>query len=231
MLEDLFIALTRAVQGSTGAAVAAAAGWGVMSIVLSPCHLASIPLVVGYLNAGRPAKPREALPLALLFAFGILVTIAAVGAATAAAGRLMGDLGRWGDRGVAVIFFVIGIHLTGLWSLPLPSGPDIRGGARGARGAFGLGLLVGLALGPCTFAFMAPVLGVVIASAGERPVFATMMVGAFATGHCLVIALAGISFQAVRGILDWHERSRGAAVLRIVCGLLVIGGGVYLLVR
>jgi len=231
VLEELFMSLTTAVYGSTGPAVAAAAGWGAMSIVLSPCHLASIPLVIGYLNAGRTAKPREAFPLALIFSLGILATIAAVGAATAAAGRMMGDLGPWGDRAVAVVFLAVGVHLTGLWTIPMPSGPQVGGGRRGPRGAFGLGLLVGLALGPCTFAFMAPVLGVVMSEAAERPMFASAMVAAFALGHCLVITLAGTSFQAVQGVLNWHERSRAGRVLRVICGLLVIAGGVYLLVR
>ena len=103
-MDDLFVTLTRAVDGAPAVAIAAAAAWGVLSIVLSPCHLASIPLVVGWLNGGEAVGARRAVPVALVFALGILVTIGIIGGLTAAAGRMLGDLGRWGDVIVAVVF-------------------------------------------------------------------------------------------------------------------------------
>ena len=51
--------------------------------------------------------------IATVFAVGILVTIAAIGAITAAAGRMMGDVGRWGNYFVAAIFFVVGLNCSG----------------------------------------------------------------------------------------------------------------------
>lgn len=55
----------------------AAAGWGVASLVLSPCHLASIPLIVGFIAERKDASQRQAFGYALLVAFGILISIAA----------------------------------------------------------------------------------------------------------------------------------------------------------
>ena len=45
-METLFVTLTRAVEGSALVALGASFAWGVLSILLSPCHLASIPLIV-----------------------------------------------------------------------------------------------------------------------------------------------------------------------------------------
>ena len=39
------------------------------------------------------------------------ITIAAIGAITAAAGRMMGDVGRYGNYFVAAIFFLVGLYL------------------------------------------------------------------------------------------------------------------------
>ena len=50
----LFTWLSDGLNGAPWLAVLAAAGWGVASLVLSPCHLASIPLVVGFI-AEEPA--------------------------------------------------------------------------------------------------------------------------------------------------------------------------------
>ena len=88
-------------------ALAASAVWGILSIILSPCHLASLPLIVGFISGQGRVSTARASGIATLFAVGILVTIAAIGAITAAAGRMMGDVGRWGNYFVAAIFFVV----------------------------------------------------------------------------------------------------------------------------
>lgn len=40
-MEQLFITLTHAVEGTPAIAIAATFVWGVLSILLSPCHLAA----------------------------------------------------------------------------------------------------------------------------------------------------------------------------------------------
>lgn len=93
-MQELFTQLSRAVEGAPVIALAASVVWGVLSIVLSPCHLASIPLIVGFISEQGRVTAKRAFVTALLFAVGILITIAAIGATTAAAGRMMGDVGR-----------------------------------------------------------------------------------------------------------------------------------------
>ncbi len=159
-MEQLFSSLSHAVEGAPTVALGAACVWGVLSVVLSPCHLSSIPLIVGFISGQGRVSTGRAFGIASLFAVGILITIAAIGAITAAAGRIMGDVGRWGNYLVAGIFFLVGLHLLGL--IPMPwSGPGQVGMKRkGLVAAFLLGLIFGIALGPCTFAYMAPILGV-----------------------------------------------------------------------
>src|SRR3990172_7169722 len=105
MLETVFTRLTDAMAGAPVVALAAAFAWGVLSILLSPCPLASIPLIVGFLQGGGAVTPRRAAGLSTLFALGILLSIAVIGLITAAAGRLLGDVGPWGIYVVAALFF------------------------------------------------------------------------------------------------------------------------------
>jgi len=225
----LFSVLTQAVEGSPGVALAAALLWGVLSILLSPCHLASIPLIVGFIDEQGRITTRRAFLISLLFALGILITIAAIGAVTAAAGRMMGDLGGWGNYAVAVVFLVVGLHLLDV--IPLPwSGPGqvgLRG--KGMLAAFILGLVFGIALGPCTFAYMAPMLGVTFREAASNPGYGVLLLAMYGVGHCSVIVLAGTCTELVQRYLNWNERSKGAVVLRKICGGLVILGGFYLI--
>ena len=88
-MESLFVALTQAVTGTPLIALSAALAWGALSVVLSPCHLASIPLIVGFIDGQGAMTTRRAFVISNLFAVGILVTIALIGVATAAAGRML----------------------------------------------------------------------------------------------------------------------------------------------
>lgn len=226
-MEAIFGGLTEAMHGAPWIAILAALGWGVASLVLSPCHLAGIPLVVGFIgDRGRTAR-WEALKLSLSFALGILGSIAAVGGVTAAAGRLLGDVGPWVNYAVAAVLLVVGLHLLGVVSLPAGGGPALPR-YRGKGAALLLGLVFGLALGPCTFAYLAPVLGVVWAAAGSRPGFAALLLLAFGVGHCGVVVLAGVSTGQVQRVLRWNESSRGAVRLKRGCGLLVLAGAGWL---
>lgn len=228
-MESLFIALTNAVSGTPFIALAAALAWGILSVVLSPCHLASIPLIVGFIDGQGPMTTRRAFLISNLFAVGILITIALIGVITAAAGRMLGDLGPWANWFVAGIFILVGLHLLDL--IPLPwSGPGGVGMARkGMLAAFLLGLIFGLALGPCTFAYMAPMLAVAFSQAAENMVYAASLLLAYGLGHCAVIVLAGTFTGIVQHYLDWNEKSQGAVILKKICGILVIAGGAWLI--
>jgi cytochrome c-type biogenesis protein len=228
-MEELFSALSHAVEGTPPVALAAAALWGVLSVVLSPCHLSSIPLIVGFISGQGRVTTGRALGIASLFAVGILITIAVIGAITAAAGRMMGDVGRWGNYFVAGIFFVVGLHLLGV--IPMPwSGPGQVGIKRkGLVAALLLGLIFGIALGPCTFAYVAPILGVVFKAAKTSAVYGGSLLLAYGVGHCAVIVVAGTSTELVQRFLNWNEQSKGVTVVKCVCGVLVILGGVWLI--
>jgi cytochrome c-type biogenesis protein len=229
MIESIFTTLSHAVEGTAWIALGASFAWGVLSIVLSPCHLASIPLIVGYIDDQGRVKPARAFAISMLFALGILLTIGAIGLATAAAGRMMGDLGSYANYFVAVVFFAIGLHLLEVIQLPLPSPATVGYRGKGLLAALVLGLVFGVALGPCTFAYMAPMLGVTFRIAGGNMLYGILLLLAYGAGHCSVIVAAGTFTGVVQNYLDWNGSSRGAVILKKVCGSLVLLGGLYLI--
>jgi len=228
-MEKLFTTLTHAVEGTPAIALAAAFVWGILSILLSPCHLSSIPLIVGFIDKQGRMSARRAFAISTLFAAGILITIAAVGAVTAAAGRMMGDVGPYGNYFVAAIFFLVGLYLLDV--IPAPwSGPGQIGMKhKGMPAAFILGLFFGVAVGPCTFAYMAPMLAVTFRVASTALLYGIALLIAYGIGHCSVIVAAGASAGLVQHYLNWNERSRGAVILKRLCGLLVLLAGLYLI--
>ncbi len=228
-MEQLFTQLSQAVEGAPLIALGASAVWGVLSILLSPCHLASIPLIVGFISGQGRVSTARAFWIATLFSVGILLTIAVIGVVTAAAGRMMGDVGGWGNYFVAAIFFLVGLHLLGV--IPMPwSGPgQVNMKRRGLLAAFILGLVFGIALGPCTFAYMAPMLAVTFKLAKSAPLYGASLLLAYGIGHCAVIVLAGTFTEMVQRYLNWNEQSKGLTIVKGACGVLVLLGGVWLI--
>ena len=140
-MERLFVFLNDAVYNSPFLAIAASYIWGILSLVLSPCHLSSIPLIVGFIDEQGRISTKRAFLISSFFSAGIMLSIGAIGFATAAAGRMMGDIGRYGNYFVAVIFFLVGLHLFDI--IPIPwSGPGNVGiKKKGLSASFALGAI------------------------------------------------------------------------------------------
>ncbi len=229
MVESIFNTLSQFLYQSYWLAVLSAFAWGILSILLSSCHLSSIPLIVGFLSSQGKITLRRTFNLSLVFALGILVSIAIIGGITLAMGRLMGDIGSVGNYLIAIIFFVVGLYLLDVIRLPWDGAKMSGTRFKGLAAALVLGLIFGIGLGPCTFAFMAPVLGVVISVSSTDMVLAVSLLAAFAIGHCSVIVLAGTLLEKVQQYLNWTENSKTTKYIKRVCGLLVILGGFYMI--
>jgi cytochrome c-type biogenesis protein len=229
MIEYLFTTLNSAVAGGPAIALSASFAWGVLSILLSPCHLSSIPLIVGFIDEQGRISTKRAFSIALSFSSGLMVSIAVIGFITALAGRMMGDVGKYGNYFVAGIFFLVGLHLLDLIHMPWSGPARIGMKRRGLLAAFILGFVFGIALGPCTFAYMAPVLSITFQLSASQMWYGVLLILSYAVGHCSVIVLAGTFTEVVQRYLNWNEQSKGPIIVKRVCGVLVILGGFYLL--
>jgi cytochrome c-type biogenesis protein len=130
---------------------------------------------------------------------------------------------------VAVIFFAIGLYLLDAIRLPMPDAAQPVLKRKGVLAAFVLGLVFGVALGPCTFAYMAPMLAVTFKMAASNLTYGILLLVSYGVGHCAVIVLAGTFTEVVQHYLDWNEASKGALILKKACGALVLAGGLYLI--
>ena len=200
--------------------------WGMVSVLFSPCHLASIPLMVGYVaGQGHEIQGREAAGYAGVFSLGLFLSIAVVGVICSLLGRMLGDISPLWGVPVGVLLVWLGLDLMGVAKCRLP-GKTLSGFTmRGYRGAFILGGSYGILSGACTFGFIAPILAIITVQ--QRVVEGIALILFFALGHCLPIVLAGSSVALSQRLVEAKGMRLATQWGRKLAGLLVIGIGLY----
>ncbi len=209
--------------------------WGIFTIILSPCHLAAIPLIIGFIGSRGAQTTKNAFQTSLIFASGILVSIIIIGFITISLGMIAGNLGIWGDLIAVAVLIFFGLNLMGViklnWGCDNQTIPDKGKNIKknNCWGTFLMGLLIGIGLGPCTFAFMVPVLAVAFQAAGDNLTLAITVMAFYALGYVGIIVLAGSFTGLVQRYLNWTEASSGARLVKTICGILVIIAALYTL--
>jgi cytochrome c-type biogenesis protein len=221
--------LTRILELGPILSLIAAFCWGLLSVLLSPCHLTSIPLIISYLAGAEDASKNKIAGIVATFSSGILLTVGLIGVITYSMGRLIGDLGLWGNYIVSAIFIFIGFYLIGLLKLPMRGFNLSSNFKRNYSGALLLGLVAGFALGSCTFAYLAPILGIVFRKSASSPGFAILLITSYAIGHTAVILFIGLLYRHIEEHLRWALDENRSALVRKLCGFFILGGGLYLL--
>ncbi|HDI59828.1 MAG TPA: cytochrome C biosynthesis protein [Desulfobacteraceae bacterium] len=230
MFDQLFLTVNQWMTGGLAVAAAGAFLWGMVSVLFSPCHLASIPLIVAYVGGqGTAVHPRRAAWYAGAFSIGLFITIAVVGIVCAYLGRMLGDVGAWWQVLVGAVLVWVALGMLGVQACSMSGSLLYRLNLRGIHGAFGLGLAYGILSGSCTFGFIAPILAIVTV---QQKIFAgSLMMILFALGHCLPIAVAGSSSAMVRRLIEsgaWQGAGlwfrRGAGVVIALLGIYFVAG-------
>jgi cytochrome c-type biogenesis protein len=229
MLESFFLTIN---QWMTGAPALAALGcflWGMVSVLFSPCHLASIPLIVAYVGGQEEIlQPRQAGAYSIAFTLGLFITIAAIGIVCALLGRMLGDVGNYWQIIVGLVLIWVALGMMGVESCAASCSLLYRLNLRGLWGAFALGLAYGVLSGSCTFGFIAPILAIITIQ--QKVAIGILFIVLFALGHCLPIVIAGGSTAFVRKLIEnqsWQGAGmwfrKGAGALIAVLGIYFIG--------
>lgn len=204
---------------------AGAYAWGVAGVLLSPCGISLVPLVVSYIeNTDTPTRGRAFL-VSCAFSLGIIFNLSLVALITSGLGLLLGGYEKILTLFTALIFILMGLHLTGIIHVKFF---NFNSGAKGTesqnlKGAVILGIVSGLAVGPCSIAYVSPVLSLAMSEASF------MLVFFYALGYCSVLIAAGTFAQLFTKFLQSERGDKILRVINILCGLALIAGGLYFL--
>jgi cytochrome c-type biogenesis protein len=220
MIASFFLTVNQWMTGGSSLALVGCFMWGMVSVIFSPCHLASIPLMVAYVG-GQEKQPRplQAIQYAIAFTIGLFISIAATGIVCALLGRMLGDVGNYWQIIVGMVLVWVSLDMFGVKGCSLNGGFLYRLKFKGILGALGLGAAYGTLSGSCTFGFIAPILAVITVQ--DQVAGGVVMILLFAVGHCIPIVIAGSSTALVRRILEnsawqvtgnWFRKGAGALI-------------------
>ena len=230
MLETLFLTVNQWIAGGTVLAAVGCFIWGMISVLLSPCHMASIPLIVGYVGGqDKMVNPRQAGLYSVLFTTGLFLTIAVIGIICALLGRMLGDVGNYWQILIGVILVWVALGMLGVEQCSMSGSLLYKLKVKGIFGAFVLGLAYGVLSGSCTFGFIAPILAIITVQ--EKVITGILYIILFATGHCLPIVIAGSSTAAVKKLLENSTWNGAGNWFRKLAGSTIALLGVYFIVN
>lgn len=185
----------------------------------SPCVLATIPLVVGFVGGYAEGDRWKAFRYSLAFILGLSLTFTAFGAAAGLLGTMFGTLGGWWYVAAGAVAVAMGLQMAGLYEIRLPIRREFKPKRGGLVGAFLLGLFFGVVSSPCA----TPVLVVIltyVASQGEV-LYGVALLFVYALGHCLLMLAAGTftgfieAFVKAKGVVSfstWAKHISGVVV-------------------
>ncbi|MBR0250759.1 MAG: cytochrome C biogenesis protein [Synergistaceae bacterium] len=206
--------------------------WGIASVILSPCGISSIPLVVSYItNTDNPSRLR-AFIISCAFCLGIIFNLMLVAFVMSGIGMLLGGYERFLTFIVAAVFIIMGLHLIGIIHVRFFS---LGSGGKGTesqsiKGAVILGIVSGLALGPCSIAYVSPVLSLAMSESSRSGfIYAAGLILAYALGYSIVLVIAGTSAQVFAGFLQSERGDKVLKAVNVMCGIALIFGGIYLI--
>ncbi|MEN8232941.1 MAG: cytochrome c biogenesis protein CcdA [Thermodesulfobacteriota bacterium] len=225
-MNSLLLAINEWMSGGLLLAAFGCFAWGIVSVLFSPCHMASIPLIIGYVGGQNSIlKGREAVPYAFFFTGGLFITIAIVGVVCVWLGKMMGDVGPYWTLLLGAILLWVALDMLGISRCSLPGVQLAKFQLKGLTGAFVLGLVYGILSGSCTFGFIAPILAIITVQ--EKIATGILLLLIFAAGHCLPIAVAGSSAATVKRIIANSSFQQSGIWFRKGAGILIGALGIY----
>jgi len=230
MFGTFFITINEWIAGGTAIAALGCFLWGMVSVVFSPCHLASIPLIVAYVGGQQQVlKPRDAGYYSAVFTLGLFITIALIGIVCALLGRMLGDVGNYWQILVGLVLIWVALGMFGVERFSMSGGLLSRLNVTGLFGALVLGLAYGVLSGSCTFGFIAPILAIITIQ--QKVATGVLFILLFAIGHCIPIVVAGSSMAAVKRVMENSSWQGVGNWFRKGAGVVIAFLGVYFIIN
>jgi thioredoxin:protein disulfide reductase len=174
-------------------AVLASFGFGFVA-ALTPCVYPMVPITVSIFGATEAKSRLRGAGLSATFVLGIAALFTPMGILSALSGKLMGSAlsNQWVVLGLALLFLALASSMFGAFELALPSSLTNKlstVGGVGFKGAFAMGLVMGLIAAPCTGPFLTGMVTVIATT--KNVMLGTAALFSFSLGLGVLFFIAG----------------------------------------
>ena len=231
MLNQFLMNADQYIRTNPWLTLAAVFGGGVLTSS-NPCVLAMIPLIISYVAGQRELGIGffRGLFFSSIFVLGLSITFAGLGAVSALAGRIYGNISDVWNWLVAAVCIFMGLHMVGLFRFNFPSIIKTQPKMKGIVGAFVIGLLFGFVSAPCAAPVLIVLLTYLAGSHASIP-YGVILLLVYAFGHSVLILTAGASMGFARRILDSERFTRITEWMRRIAGIIIILIGFYFIYK
>ena len=205
----------------------AASFFGDLVASISPCSLAMLPLIIGYVGGYSKETPLRTFIQLCFFITGTAIVFSIIGIICAVTGSVFASfLGGYFTLIIASLLLAMGLKISGILEFEMPV--IIKAMPTNSTHSLFiypilLGITFALAGTPCSTPILAGIMA--FAAIGKNLIAAVLMLFLFAIGQGLILIIAGIFTSSIKNL---KKLSRFTDVLMKISGILLIGVAIYL---
>ena len=194
---------------------------------ISPCSLAMLPIIIGYVGGYSNEKPTKTLVQMLFFVVGMSLVFSVIGVACALTGRVFVSVApSYFLLVIASLLLVMGLNILGLIEINIPviikQMPHSEN-----RGLILYPMLLGsvfaLAGTPCSTPILAGIMA--FASISDNILYAVSMLFLFSLGQGIILVIAAVFTSSVKGFKNFARYTdiliKSSGVLLVMAALFI----------
>lgn len=194
---------------------------------VSPCSLAMLPLIIGYVGGYSNETPLRTFVQLSFFIFGTAIVFSVIGILCAVTGSVFASaFGGYFTLLMASLLLVMGLKLLNILDFELPviiKAMPVNNGSSLILYPTLLGITFALAGTPCSTPILAGIMA--FAAMGKNLTFAVLLLFMFALGQGIILIVAGLFTSGVKNLKSIAAFTEG---LLKFSGLLLVLVSLYL---
>ena len=194
---------------------------------LSPCSLAMLPLIIGYVGGYSKETPIRTFLQLCCFIFGTAIVFTVIGVVCALTGSVFASaLGGYFTLFIASLLLLMGLKLLDMIDFETPT--IIKAMPTNSTNSIFLypillGITFALAGTPCSTPILAGIMA--FAAIGKNISLAILMLFLFALGQGVILVLAGLFTSSLKNM---RSLTRFTEILLKISGIMLVGVSIFL---
>jgi cytochrome c-type biogenesis protein len=194
---------------------------------ISPCSLAMLPIIVGYVGGYSKGTPFKTLLQMIFFVLGSSIVFAVIGIICALTGKVFISFAPvYFILLLASLLMVMGLNIIGILDFNIPviiKQIPQSSGQNMVLYPILIGAVFALAGTPCSTPILAGIMA--FASMSTNILFAVLMLFLFSLGQGLILIIAGVFTSSLKGFKNFSHISE---ILLKLSGVLLVLSSIYI---